>query len=106
MMQKDFNSNYLVDRYTDESLVDNVFPEHIVDLFYQDDVQKHFIDNAIDFGGGVYGITCRAVLFACDSDPEILCELLNLRKKQDNRSLCSSIIATCKQQINSSAYLL
>lgn len=105
-MQTDFNSNYLLDRMTDESLIDNSLPDDVVDLFYAHGVADEFRELAIDFGGGILGITCRSVLSVTNSDANKLLDILQLRKSKENRALCSSIIATCRQQVKSSAFLL
>lgn len=92
----------------DESLIDVVLEglehngEPVVDIFYY---SEYFADFKLDFGGGVYGITCRDVLIESNSDPAILRKHLGLNNTKQNNLLCSDIIRLCEQEVGRSAYL-
>lgn len=110
-MIDNFSSQLGIERFHDESLVDYLFPDDIVDLFYQSDA---FVEGLLDFGGGITGITCRSVLLACrneddEPDAKILAKQLGLAKRsasQQTLVMCENIIRECKRQLDNSAYLL
>lgn len=104
-MQTDFKTNYEIDRLVDEALIDYLFPEDVVNIFYQDDIQPLFEEGLIDFGGGIFGITCRSVISTTGGDPDVLLKLLKLRRTNENKAMCGLIINECKRELNSAAYL-
>lgn len=101
-MQTDFDTLQKIANINDDTLVDQIFDDDIVAMLYDTGL---FTDSAVDFGGGVYGITCRSLLFEVKGDPEILRQELKLRKNPQNSAMCFSIVQMCIDAINRSAYL-
>ena len=103
MITTDFASFDGIDNLNDEPLVDEVFPEEIIELLYD---SGKFEDTTVDFGGGVFGVTCRSVLAKCNSDPEELRKILGIRRTNDSKQMCSSIISICKNELAKNAYIV
>lgn len=92
----------------DESIIDlilenfDVDGEPLLDLFYSSEV---YGDLKIDFGGGVYGITCRDVVTYSDGDEKTLRKQLGLRATKQNNELCADVIRLCRDEVARSGYL-
>lgn len=92
----------------DENLIDVAFEgihvdgEPIIDIFY---ACGSFDNMKLDFGGGVYAITCRDVLYACDKESRILRDMLGLRNTKQNNALCIELIEICENEIKNSGYI-
>lgn len=105
MVETNFSSYGGIGDIGDDTLVDEVFSEDtdIIDMLYD---SGNFNDELVDFGGGVYGVTCRSVLAKSNSDPDKLRQLLGLRKTSANSQLCASIIKMCEEELRKGAYLI
>lgn len=92
----------------DESMIDLILEdidingEPVVDLFY---TSPDYDGVAIDFGGGVYGITCRDVLELTENDALILRRQLGMRATKQNRLLCEEILRLCRDEVARSGYI-
>lgn len=92
----------------DDGLIDIVFEgievngEPILDIFY---ACGAFDSYKIDYGGGVYAITCRDVLTHTESDALKLRDALNLRNTKQNRELCEELIEACEAEIRNAGYI-
>lgn len=89
---------------TSETLIDNLddgFNSDFIDLIYEK--LSGQIDS-IDFGGGVKGITCRALLDFAENGEHLRKEL-DLRRTKDNNQKCAAFIFACKEEVKKEAYL-
>lgn len=92
----------------DEGLIDialegiDVDGEPIIDIFYTSAAFDAF---KLDFGGGVFAITCRDVLYCCDQNADTLRSMLSLRNTKQNNSLCQDVITICQSELRNSGFL-
>lgn len=93
------NDDEIIDVSIDFIYIDG---EPVIDLFY---LSESFEEFKMDFGGGVYSITCRDVLTGCDNDARKLRDMLNLRRTKQNLEVCEEILQICKQKVASGGYL-
>jgi hypothetical protein len=92
----------------DEGLIDNILDgievdkEPLVDLFYLSEV---YSDVRVDFGGGVYGITCRDVIEVSQNDARTLREQLQVRNTKQNIALCEEVLTLCRNEVHRAGYI-
>lgn len=92
----------------DEGIIDIVLEgmdvdgESLIDIFY---TCGSFDEYKIDFGGGVYAITCRDVLMHCEGEKNTLRDSLGLRNTKQNNTLCADIIRICEDEVRNSGYI-
>ena len=89
----------MIDSILEGILVDQ---EPLVDFFY---LSEDFNNAKIDFGGGVYGITCRDVIEISGDNPRTLREQLKVRNTKQNIALCEDVLSLCRKEVERAGYI-
>lgn len=98
MSSEELSSNVAFFDERGDAIIDDLYnvPPDFIDLIY--DNLSDVLD-PIDFGGGVYAITCRSILVEYQSAKE-LCNDLGLRRTNQNISMCSAFLAECRSNMD------
>ena len=98
-----FSSMAGFDDMFDDEIIENILTDEWCNRFYAADAFK---DDIMDFGGGVKGLHCRAILNRTENSADNLLSFLGLRKNQKNLADCMEIITLCENTMKQSAYLV
>lgn len=101
-MNIEFGSRAGIDSLEDESTISEFMSDDWQVLFY---AAPKFQESLIHFGGGVYDLTCRAVIALSNNKANQLCDLLAIRRTKDNIGACEVILNECRSRLNTGSYI-
>ena len=99
----DFDSKIGMDTANDETFVEEVIKdEELLKKFYN---SPSFDDYKLDFGGGIFGITCRSVIKVSGNKPKVLAQIIGIPTNKVNLDNMKILLSDCKSAVENAAYL-